>query len=333
VRSDTVDVHQTLVQILPSETTALLRGQAVTYGAWVWSPIPNQVGYLQLYDGATWHTKQFTASQQWSFIAETTVVDPGAGELTINLNSTDSYPGAIGDVLYAGVVVVKGGFASTTVPTYLSGGNIVEWDGKIADNYVENSIGIQGGLTLKPFLARQVDVMVSVIPRPALIKLSSVHTYQDEGFKVYVTYSSILIDSFWAVFGWMNVLLPSSWYVALKVVTLAFVAGAILRVLGFRSDLAPRIAKRTAFITTLSLLTAVSGFALAFLHEVPPEGQTQGRYATPIVGPFAIILYVGLGALFPHRAQAWLALSLVVLMLALNGEMLLSAVNQCSTCG
>jgi hypothetical protein len=268
----------------------------------------------------------FTATQQWSFVARSIVVDPDASELKVNLNATDGSRESTGDVLYAGVVVVQGDFADGDPPTYSSDGHSVQWQGQELDNYVENGNASHQGITLKPFVEDRVAT-AEVIASQAIAPLLDLGTYEGQGLSVYASYISVLMDSYWAEFGWMNVRLPSSWYVVVKGLTLASLAGALWNLWRLRWRASPS-ARSTTYIVALSLLVVLTGFAMAFLREVPPLGQSQGRYALPVVVPFAIVLYTSLRSWWPQAASDWLVPVLLLFLAALNTEILIVAVNQ-----
>lgn len=99
--------------------------------------------------------------------------------------------------------------------------------------------------------------------------------------------------SFWASWGWVAHPLPDPWYGALAGLTAAGLASAVLA-LGWpgRSPLDP--VQRRGVLMALGLLGANLGAAWLFYTTYSAAAFPQGRYLFPALGPFVLLLLVGI---------------------------------------
>lgn len=116
--------------------------------------------------------------------------------------------------------------------------------------------------------------------------------------------------SFWGLFGWFNILLPSWVYSALDIVTLAAMGGVIfgaVRGIRRRRTRGERSLGPTGRVLLLCATWASLSFALLIYWTLQATGS-QGRLLFPALSALAILLVFGLDSwirLLPMRARGW----------------------------
>ena len=112
------------------------------------------------------------------------------------------------------------------------------------------------------------------------------------------------MNSFWGLFGWMNVWAPSWFYALIRVVS-------GLAVIGFLVFLARRFRNLSAFqrSSVAFLLFAAIAQELYLLYAVQSFNASwyQGRYLFAAIGPLLLLASIGLHQLVPRRYGMFLA--------------------------
>lgn len=124
----------------------------------------------------------------------------------------------------------------------------------------------------------------------------------------------IMLESFWAMFGWMNLRLGEAWYRLLALVCLFSALGVVLftvRLLRGTAKLSRgQIATLLLFATAAALQLAIVMVGNLRLRELWfPGNLPQGRYCFPVIVPIATLFMLGLRELVPagHRQKLLLA--------------------------
>jgi len=139
--------------------------------------------------------------------------------------------------------------------------------------------------------------------------------FSRQALETYAYYAQLMFQTFWARFGWLNVVLAEIWYQTLAVVTLTAVVG--LGVAAYRAVRGATPFHRWQWQALLFFGTCFL-FALLLIvgREIRTEwrqtrlvGWPQGRYLFPVIIPIAVLYVVGWTALIPqryHKAWLWL---------------------------
>jgi 4-amino-4-deoxy-L-arabinose transferase-like glycosyltransferase len=122
-------------------------------------------------------------------------------------------------------------------------------------------------------------------------------------------------QSFWARFGWMNILIPPAIPNLLGLICLAgLISAVVFWVRGNRG----RILSPTQSNSLLVLFASVLGTLLALVKFNLAEFQPQGRFLFPAISAIAILVVVGLLSPLRPRYKPLAALVIVGGMLAFN---------------
>lgn len=118
-------------------------------------------------------------------------------------------------------------------------------------------------------------------------------------------------QSFWGVFGFMNVFMPVWIYWALAALSLVALAGTRRALKSMEEDAEYSSRTLMVFWITLALV------AVAFLKLNMTVFQAQGRYLYPAMIPIALLWVLGLGGFIPKNRKvlgAYLAVGIVALV-------------------
>ncbi len=135
-----------------------------------------------------------------------------------------------------------------------------------------------------------------------------------------------LFASFWGIFGWFNVLLPTAFYVVFAIVSGLCGLGFLywLGRLAWRQLRAPSATPGAQLMFGVVLLVASIGMvALALAERIPylsTHELPQGRYLFTALAPLAVVHAVGARALLPLRLgrSPWTSVCLVLGLFALD---------------
>ncbi|CAN5729786.1 hypothetical protein BH10CHL1_BH10CHL1_13160 [soil metagenome] len=115
--------------------------------------------------------------------------------------------------------------------------------------------------------------------------------------------------SFWGLFGWFNLLLPTWIYTFLDVVTIVALAGLLF---GVRRGVKAIFVTPDGRVRLLVLLWTVLSIALIF-YWISKANGSQGRLLFPAISAFAILLSLGLDVWLRHLAVRWRLTALLAL--------------------
>lgn len=293
VRDDGLTGYGSVYQAITGETATRLAGHPVTAGAWVRAERTDQTGAMQFFDGVNWHTSSVVATSSWQFVSVSAVLDPATTELLVDLVPTSPLTRATDPLLFSGVVLVASDQSGAAPPTLLDDGQTVDWNGTKLKNLVTNGSAERPVWVWKGPLRQVVSTLGGPDPLATVQESVYAATVRRTPPAAYVNFVATFVESFWARFGWMNVVLSPALYGVLEAVTLLSLIGVVgsiaRRALG-QIEPNPLLSKALA----LSVVVVLVGFVFAMLRVVPGVDLSQGRYALPVLVPFAIVLYSGL---------------------------------------
>jgi len=318
VENGSPDHPRSAGQYLPMEDVIQLRGRQVTFGSWARSSTASNHVDTYVFDGQIWHANSFLAGPDWSFHAETFSIAENTRFIEIVLkgdNRADSSPGLVS---FSGIVVVEGDCTHAGVPTYAEGGDRVVWGGRELKNHVHNSSGERAIYRLKYPLSQLAARLRIENGFRIAQSFFNPDSAGKPDFQSYIHYTSVLISSFFAWFGWMNVKLPELGYQIAGVVSLLAFAGMLWFLVKNSTRIVRRESMGTVMCVWLSLFIIVTGFVVAFFRESPTVGLSQGRYALPVIVPFAVLVGVGIRELCPASIWRFVGYGTIALMVILN---------------
>lgn len=151
----------------------------------------------------------------------------------------------------------------------------------------------------------------------AFFSAITAHDYFSYAYlELLVRYFQVLFESFWGVFGWMNVRLDDLWYWALGGLTLAAVSGVTLLLVSPQdSPESPVSRGRHIHIFLLvSILFALGPIIAQYSSQFIPSAVPQGRYLFPVVIPISVLMVLGLRRVIPSSVVRAFPFALVSLM-------------------
>ena len=124
--------------------------------------------------------------------------------------------------------------------------------------------------------------------------------------------------SYWAVFGWFNVVAAEWFYHIYTALSLVGLAGFLLaRPLNWLRTAHRQVSITRQRLPAIMLLLIWIGVTLLSLWQWAQMRYPQGRLLFPATGAFAIVLAVGLVSWLPRRRQGWTIGGLAALLWAL----------------
>lgn len=162
-----------------------------------------------------------------------------------------------------------------------------------------------------------IDIMPRLRPYFILIPGADFsRLFTSDGVRLLVRYMTVLFESFWARFGWMNVRLDSVWYQLVALVSVMAVLGLGLLAIRIVSDpsrmaLWQRRCLILLFLCVVLAIVIAMGYGIrvwAHFQSFRPDIQAvppQGRYVYVAIVPIAILYMLGLRELAPSRYR-WL---------------------------
>lgn len=131
-----------------------------------------------------------------------------------------------------------------------------------------------------------------------------------------VKYFQTLFESFWGVFGWMNIRLDNVWYYGIGALCSAATVGVVLALLTRSEERNPLAASQQSAILlcVVAILFAIAPAIAQYSAEFTPRALPQGRYLFPVVIPVSILMVVGLRRVMPSALARVAPLLLVAFM-------------------
>ena len=310
-----------LFQELAPPVGQRLQGQTVTLGAWLRvAEGPAGPVVLGLADGSAFHWQQAQAVDDWRFHTFTATMAPDAPSVTVHVRLPVSEDTAQ-VVLLDGLVLAQGDFSTSSPPQFhtpqaISG----SWAGKPFDNLLRNGSAERAWPGLRTWISN-----LTLFRYPATYVLHSLWDWHRTGW-VYGPDLLMLLQSFWGRFGWNHLALPGLYTIPLLLLTLAGIAGSVLKLLrwlGRDRDREPWQAHVLAILGAALLV----GWGAAALR-IHPVFATAGvlwpvaRYAVAVIVPTATLLCVGWAELVPCRWVGVAAWSGLLALIALDALVL-----------
>ncbi len=112
------------------------------------------------------------------------------------------------------------------------------------------------------------------------------------------TFTVTLVRSSWLWFGWMAYPAPTSWMIVPWIVTVGGLAGAALALLRTRDA----TLRRGVIVAGLFLLIQFAAVAVIFFGR---GRLAQGRYLFPAIGPWLVLVWIGVAQWWPARLRRW----------------------------
>jgi hypothetical protein len=188
------------------------------------------------------------------------------------------------------------------------------WHDPVFQPTLINPSAESGFLGLRPELASRLPVnfvsAANVLPNP--------QPFDKVG--LWGQYGSQQYDSFWGDFGWLSIPLPESLYTGLGLLTIAALAGLIVRVVRrwmLHADGGWTTNDWLGFIVLFSLVATIAGTYTWQMMQLATRNLTaglSGRYLFVLIVPLAWLLLAGLGSIsalvrsFVRRLYSYAAL-------------------------
>jgi len=309
-----------LFQELAPQVGQRLQGQIVTLGAWLRvAEGPAGPVVLGLADGSAFQWQQVQAVDDWQFHTFTATMASDAPSVTVHVRLPVSED-AVQVVLLDGFVLAEGDISTSLPPRFNTPkANSGSWAGKPFDNLLRNGSAERAWPGLRAWIGN-----VTLFRYPVTYVFHSLWDWDRTGW-VYGPDLLMLVQSFWGRFGWNHLALPELCTIPLLLLTLAGIAGAVLRLLRWLRkgrDREPWQAHALAILGAALLV----GWGAAALR-IHPVFATTGvlwpvaRYAVAVIVPTATLLCVGWAELVPRhwvREAAWAGLLWLIAMDALG---------------
>lgn len=182
--------------------------------------------------------------------------------------------------------------------------------------FIRNSILYNGdflGLTHTRILAEKLAI-------PELKpSLRNTLNKQGIGYTAIIFKTNWLISSFqsyWAVFGYMDVVLPSQYYFGILIINiLSFMGLSYLIINNFKSRL---ISKKDNYIYFTLILISIMSIILSLYYSIYNDYQPQGRYLYPGLISFVILLIKGIDVIVPKKYSKYIYSTIVFLSIGIN---------------
>ncbi|MCS6849039.1 MAG: DUF2142 domain-containing protein [Anaerolineae bacterium] len=288
-------------QSIPPASVAKMRGQTVTFGAWMWAKREDRFSEGEAlaveatspavnYNYREQLNTSVTLDETPRFVAITGTISPHAGYARLILPSVVHAPEVTTAVMLDGVVLAVGEFPTDGAPRFENASaSRGEWGGRTFENLVRNASGEDTWPALRPqverFLLRFTPEWVSWI-----LGIASLLDPTGAGWYHRMTVEH-MFQTFWARFSWGNVPLADGWNLALAVATAVSLACTLIMLLRHRRQV------DWAVVVTMALAIAVVWLpALMRGVMVGLEGRlwiAGARYAYPAIVPTMLALTIG----------------------------------------
>jgi hypothetical protein len=292
----------------------------VTVGAWIWADIPIVVRTPILYNGDDYVFEEVKVSEEPQFFSFTTEIMSTIVPVKISLYPLRNKPEKSVTIYYDGVVLVPGIRPTDTLPEFSDSNGVTgKWGGQEFKNLIRNPSVETAGFSLRPWVDRALK---GRFPGNLALIIGLLLDPEPIDFYYVATIKS-LAQSFWAKFGWGNVVLKGYRpYTILGLVALLGVIGAGFSFWENHKDfpwvVAVFLGAATISIWLLALIRGLSSL-VGENYFVP-----VARYAYPVIIPTMLVLNIGWLKIIrwferylsiPHQLMYIL---LIVFFLALN---------------
>jgi hypothetical protein len=280
-----------ILQVLPLFRVQELRGQTVTLGAWMWADKPTVVQSPEIYNGARYVSKPIELGTNPTFLAISTKISENADRIGVALYPLRKNDEHEVSVFYDAIILVIGEFQTEVIPIIIgSTGSDGLWGNLAYQNLLDNSSAEDAW----PWVSKPFDdawkhysnispswIMASILDWP------NTNWYYQPSMEN-------LLRTFWAKFGWGNVLLLGNKpYRNLAIITLAGIFGAGLAIRRRRRSLPWDV----LFFLGLALFGVWGATLVRGIDAVVSfSGRTfipSARYAYPAIIPSLLLLNRG----------------------------------------
>lgn len=288
LRDGETDKVEYVFQSVLSGNWLEFREKPFTLGVWVQTAQDEQEGYIQLYDGSSFHTTSFTATPQWTLHAIQGSIDPSSSELKAILGVGKE---TTGELFFDDVFLI---------PQHVDLDAIPEATAFEAANLLINPSGEEWGWDLRPWVYEIVNDYGHMNVRPGsfpyLLNAQRLWKHRDSFAFAFRN----LFQVFWAAFGIRSVYLDTAWYLILLLANLGAVGGLVLHPIRVSRgrQYTPRWRKEAfLFFCCCVVLTSLLGLAwVPFWLRLP-----HARYLYVAMIPIATLLILGWRELIPDR--------------------------------
>jgi hypothetical protein len=274
------------------ENVAIMQGQTVTIGAWIWATQPGEASTPLFGDGNKTYGRKIPVTKEPTFHILKASIDENSYRayvmLPANLTPNDS-PGMI---FYDGIILVVGEWPAEEEPI-LSDPDASEgyWGGKPFTNLLRNPSAEMGTIRARGWLDGRFGRLTSYYSGPSfniqyLLDFSGIYWH-------YRITALRMFRTFWGEFGWGNVplLLGSKPYRTMAIYSSLALVGAALAAFRYRKFLPWEV----IFLFGLSILGV---WGIAFLRGTSHLSVTWfylpvARYAYPAIIPTMMALGLG----------------------------------------
>lgn len=261
----------------------------ITVGAWIWAEKPAAVRtpILSFKDEVVFLDVQVTEEPR--FFSYTTKFRSGTIPAKLSLSPLEPGDEGSNTVYFDGIVLAPGSRPSDEPPDFFNDqGSHGEWGGEPFRNHVRNPSAEEAGLMLRPWVNRLLKGRVP--GNPALL-IGLLLDPEPINFYYVATVKS-LTQSFWAKFGWGNIIIQGFRpYTVLGFITWLGLVGAVFSFWknrdNFPWDIAVFLGAATVAIWLLALIRGLSSL-VGDNFFVP-----VARYAYPAVIPTMLVLNIG----------------------------------------
>lgn len=144
-------------------------------------------------------------------------------------------------------------------------------------------------------------------------------------FSRFLVFITRQLQSFWGVFGWMNVPAPDWFFTAVRWLCLLGLAGlgAFVERRGWRD---PTPAQRAGLLLLAGAIVAQEAYLTWSITRFN-DLWFQGRYLFPVIAPIALLIALGLVTLVPPRWARWAAAGVALALAGTAGYMALGVIQ------
>lgn len=278
-------------QAIPEQAIAQIRGNRVTLGVWMWASQPVQANLPWIMADSFQPLKHIVElGTEPVFFAYQLDIPSDATRIWIALKPSLKSENNV-TFFYDAALLVMDGRPLNEIPRFTSSDGLRgEWGGAPFINLIRNPSFEKAGPRVYPPLDHLGARLLPDDTLPSML-VSALIDWEANGY-FYRLSGRLLVERFWAVFGWAHILLDQPVvYKWLSALTLIGVVGALLFLYRKRNNHEWEI----VFLITLSLLVVWS-FALvrgtAFIFS-PRLYYTVARHAYPVMIPSMLILLLG----------------------------------------
>ena len=305
--------YQNFYHMLTPQAQEALRGQTVTFGAWIWAdqPISFRLPSIRRLEmsGIDFEDQQITLTTEPTFYTSQAQVPDGDYIAWLNF-----FASAEAKVYWDGMVLVAGAFDGSQAPVFSSPeAESGTWQGEAFTNALRNG-SAETGWPLFSSLARRT--MLSTNGMFSSSQVMTLLDYQSNTW-YYRTTSNIVFKTFWGQFGWGAVpLIGKHIYRILFISTLLMAVGALVGIFRHRRRLPWRLMLFFLFVVFVTyLIVILRGSGRWFHYRYFPNA----RYLYPVIlqiGTFLVWGWYQMFSILPIKNNQYELLAINTIYIA-----------------